>query len=63
MWRHVAAQMEFPGGLGQKREDWVEHHHQITCKERVQFGKTNDACPCNGTLAPAEHRPWRGFMG
>ena len=34
--------MRLPGGLGQKREDWVEHHHQITSRQRVQFGKTND---------------------
>ncbi len=43
MWVHVKDQMaKVPGGLGQKREDWIEHHHQITCKERAQFGKTHD---------------------
>ena len=42
MWKHVADQMKFPGGLGQKREDWVEHHHQITSRIRAQFGKTHD---------------------
>jgi hypothetical protein len=30
MWKHVKYQMGFPGGLGEKREDWVEHQHQIT---------------------------------
>ena len=43
MWKHVKDQMmKVPGGLGQKREDWIEHHHQITSKERAQFGKTQD---------------------
>ena len=51
MWRHVADQMECPGGLVQKREDWVEHRHQITCKERVQFGKTNDKDVCAHAMA------------
>ena len=42
MWSHVVDGMRLPGGLGQNREDLVEHHHQITSRERVQFGKTND---------------------
>ena len=42
MWKHVEVQMKLPGGLGKKREDWVEHHHQITSKERVQFRTTKD---------------------
>ena len=29
MYKHVQLQMRFPGGLGHKREDWVEHLHQI----------------------------------
>ena len=38
MWRHVLEQMmEVGGGLGQKREDWVEHLHQLTLKKRTQF--------------------------
>ena len=28
MWAHVAKQMKLPGGLGMKREDWVERMHQ-----------------------------------
>jgi hypothetical protein len=43
MWKHVADQMLLPGGLGKKREDWVEHHHQITHRERVQYRTTKDA--------------------
>ena len=42
MWRHVAKQMELPGGLGKKREDWVEHYHQITNRQRIQFRTTKD---------------------
>ena len=42
MWKHVAQQMELPGGLGWKREDWVEHMHQITCRLREQFRTTQD---------------------
>mmetsp|Transcript_18795 Transcript_18795/g.40722 ORF Transcript_18795/g.40722 Transcript_18795/m.40722 type:complete len:254 (-) Transcript_18795:64-825(-) len=42
MWKHVALQMELPGGLGWKREDWVEHMHQITCRVRDQFRTTKD---------------------
>ncbi|KAL7525693.1 hypothetical protein ACHAXR_001117, partial [Thalassiosira sp. AJA248-18] len=42
MWKHVADQMRVPGGLGMKREDWIEHHHQITSKERAQYDKTKD---------------------
>ena len=55
MWSHVVDGMRLPGGLGQKREDWVEHHHQITSRERMQFVKTNDlvvrahAMSCNTT--------------
>ena len=38
MWKHVAHQMRtIPGGLGNKREDWVEHLHQITSVKRKQF--------------------------
>ena len=29
MWRHVAFAMAVPGGLGKKREDWLEHQHQV----------------------------------
>ena len=43
MWKHVADQMLLPGGLGKKREDWVEHHHQITNRERVQFRTTKNS--------------------
>ena len=42
MWKHVAGQMEFPGGSGQKREDWVEHWHHITSLVRKQFRTTKD---------------------
>ena len=42
MWKHTKVQMKFPGGLGQKREDWVEHQHQITSRDREQYSKTKD---------------------
>ena len=42
MWKHVKYQMGFPGGLGEKREDWVEHQHQITRRLRTQFNSTKD---------------------
>ena len=42
MWSHVVDGMMMPGGLEQNREDWVEHHHHIMSRERVQFGNTND---------------------
>ena len=42
MWSHVVDGMRLSGGLGQNREDWVEHHHQITSRERMQIVKTND---------------------
>ena len=44
MWKHTKVQMKFPGpgGLGQKREDWVEHQHQIASRDREQFSKTKD---------------------
>ena len=35
MWKHVEVNMrKIPGGLGKKREDWVEHLHQITSAKR-----------------------------
>ena len=38
MWKHVKEQMsKFPGGLGQKREDWMEKLHQLTSVKRKQF--------------------------
>ena len=43
MWAHVATQMkEIPGGLGHKREDWVEHLHQVTSRQRAQFRSTKE---------------------
>ena len=42
MWKHVAQQMRLPGGLAWKREDWVEHMHQITNRLRTQFRTTQD---------------------
>ncbi len=42
MWQHVKHQMAFPGGLGHKREDWVEHQHQITRRLRDQYRTTQD---------------------
>ena len=42
MWKHIAHQMRLPGGLAWKREDWVEHMHQITNRLRQQFRTTQD---------------------
>ena len=43
MLKHVAKQMsDIPGGLGEKREDWVEHLHQVTSVKRKQFRTTID---------------------
>ena len=43
MWRHVEEQMKtIPGGLGKKREDWVEQLHQLTSVKRKQFASTRD---------------------
>ena len=36
MWNHVEHQIKLPGGLGWKREDWIEHMHQITYRVRDQ---------------------------
>ena len=36
MWRHVARQMQLTGGLGYKREDWVEKGHQTSSETREQ---------------------------
>ena len=41
MWKHVKPAMKYiPGGLGDKREDFVEHQHQITNLKRKQFSTT-----------------------
>lgn len=37
MWKHVADQMGLSGGLGNKREDWVEKLHQTTGSVREQY--------------------------
>ena len=43
MWKHVQPAMKnIPGGLGDKREDWVEHQHQIMNLKRKQFGTTKN---------------------
>ena len=42
MWKHVELQMRLPGGLAWKREDWVEHMHQVTNRLRTQFSTTKN---------------------
>lgn len=42
MWKHVAPQMKLSGGLGQKREDWVEKLHQIRGLVRKQMQTTKN---------------------
>jgi hypothetical protein len=39
---HAADQMQIPGGLGEKMEDWVELMHQIGNRARVRFRTTKD---------------------
>ena len=56
MWMHVKRQMEFPGGLGDKREDWVEHQHQITRKLRNQFRTTKDMEVRGDAMARLHHQ-------
>eukprot|EP00975_Prorocentrum_lima_P008388 1792183-Prorocentrum_lima.AAC.1 len=48
--------MEFPGGLGDKREDWVEHQHQITRKLRNQFRTTKDMEVRGDAMARLHHQ-------
>jgi len=40
MWKHVADQMTLLGGLGNKREDWVERLHQTSGSVREQYRNT-----------------------
>jgi hypothetical protein len=41
MWAHTACQMRnIPGGLGDKREDWVEKGHQEGKNRRIQYRTT-----------------------
>ena len=40
MHKHAGPQMKLPGGLGQKREDWVEHQHQISKRLRENYKRT-----------------------
>ena len=42
MWNHVELQMRLPGGLAWKREDWIEHMHQVTNRLRTQFLTTKN---------------------
>ena len=41
MWAHTACQIRnIPGGLGDKREDWVEKGHQEGKNRRIQYRTT-----------------------
>ena len=41
MWKHAAKQMKYvPGGMGDKREDWLEHQHQSGSLLRKQYRGT-----------------------
>ena len=42
MWAHVATVMEVPGGLGKKREDWIEQGHQCGSALRKQYQTTTN---------------------
>ena len=53
MWNHVELQMRLPGGLAWKREDWVEHMHQVTNRLRTQFSTTKNRNTRSTTMAQA----------
>ena len=43
MWKYVTQQIrEIPGGLGKKREDWVEKLHQVTLLTRKKYANTRN---------------------
>ncbi len=56
MWKHVGQQMRVAGGLGQKREDWVEKQHQTTSVLRKQYRSTKDKDVRATAAARASHR-------
>ena len=59
MWKHVLHQMKtIKGGLGQKREDFIEQHHQITSTSRDQHRTTTNYEQRALTMARSRHRDY-----
>mmetsp|Transcript_37832 Transcript_37832/g.79761 ORF Transcript_37832/g.79761 Transcript_37832/m.79761 type:complete len:107 (+) Transcript_37832:97-417(+) len=42
MWKHIAIAMMLPGGIGKKREDWLEAQHQLDSQVRRQYRTTQN---------------------
>ena len=59
MWCHVAIAMELPGGLGKKREDWLEKQHQEGSMLRKQHRTTQQQELRANAMAGATHRDSR----
>ena len=59
MWWHVAIAMELPGGLGKKREDWLEKQHQEGSLLRKQYRTTQQQDLRAEAMAGATHRDSR----
>ena len=59
MWWHVAIAMELPGGLGKKREDWLEKQHQEGSLLRKQYRTTQQQELRVKAMAGAIHRDSR----
>ena len=58
MWAHIATAMEVPGGLGNKREDWIEQGHQYGSALRKQYRTTPNQEVRAKATARAAHRDW-----
>ena len=56
MWMHVANAMRLPGGLGKKKEDWLEKQHQEGSEIRVQYRTTQNQETRAKAIAGATHR-------
>jgi len=57
MWKHVALQMSrIPGGLGDKREDWLEQQHQTGDRLRTHYRRTANFEVRARAMAGAYHR-------
>lgn len=56
MWRHVAIQMKTHKGIGNKREDWLEHQHQVTRVKREQYHRTTNQETRVNAMAKSIHQ-------
>ena len=55
-WAHIGRVMCLPGGLGQKREDWLEQQHQEGSAIRKQYRTTQNQAVRANAIAGAAHR-------